>query len=92
MGVGIVLENEFRFGTTGWGAVELALRLSRVDLNDKFIYGGKERNFSAGVNWYLRKKIRLMTNYIHVTVEDRAEPPIKSGRADIIMSRLQVNF
>ncbi len=33
-----------------------------------------------------------MTNYIHVTVEDRAEPPIKSGRADIIMSRLQVNF
>jgi phosphate-selective porin OprO/OprP len=89
---GIVPENEFRFGTTGWGAVELVLRLSRVDLNDKFIYGGKERNFSAGVNWYLRKKIRLMTNYIHVTVEDRAEPPIKSGRAVIIMSRLQVNF
>jgi len=89
---GIVPENEFRFGTPGWGAVELALRLSWVDLNDKFIQGGKERNFSAGVNWYLRKKIRLMTNYVHVTVEDRAEPSIENGRADIVMSRLQINF
>jgi phosphate-selective porin OprO and OprP len=89
---GIVPENEFRFGTTGWGAVELALRLSEVDLNDKFIVGGKEGNLSVGVNWYLRKKIRVMTNYVHVTVEDRAEPFIKNGSADIVMSRLQVNF
>lgn len=89
---GIDPENEFRFGTKGWGAVELATRLSEVDLNDKFIQGGTERNFSVAVNWYLRKKIRLMTNYVHATVEDRAEPFIENGRVDIIMSRLQVNF
>lgn len=89
---GITPENEFHLGTPGWGAVELALRLSQVDLSDKFIQGGNEHNFSAGINWYLRKKIRLMTNYVHVVVGDRAEPSIENGRADIIMSRLQVNF
>lgn len=89
---GIVPKNEFRFGKKGWGAVELAIRLSQVDLNDKFVQGGKEHNFSAGVNWYLRKKIRIMTNYVHAIVEDRAEPTIESGRTDIIMSRLQINF
>jgi phosphate-selective porin OprO/OprP len=89
---GISPEKEFRLGENGWGALELALRLSRVDLNDKFIEGGKERNFTAGLNWYLRRKIRFMVNYVHVKVEDRAAPYIDNGRADIIMSRFQVNF
>lgn len=89
---GVSPEKEFRLGEGGWGALELALRLSRVDLNDKFIEGGKERNFTAGLNWYLRRKIRFMVNYIHVKIEDRADPYIDNGRADIIMSRFQVNF
>ena len=89
---GIIPEKEFRLGKSGWGALELALRLSRVDLNDKFIEGGKEPNFTAGLNWYLRRKIRFMVNYVHVKVEDRAAPYIDNGRADIIMSRFQVNF
>ncbi|MEA2115213.1 MAG: porin [Thermodesulfobacteriota bacterium] len=89
---GVSPEKEFRLGEGGWGALELALRLSRVDLNDKYIEGGKERNFTAGLNWYLRRKIRFMVNYIHVKIEDRPDPYIDNGRADIIMSRFQVNF
>ena len=89
---GVSPDKEFRLGEGGWGALELALRLSRVDLNDKFIEGGKERNFTVGLNWYLRRKIRFMVNYVHVKVEDRAEPYIDNGRTDIIMSRFQVNF
>jgi phosphate-selective porin OprO and OprP len=89
---GINPERELHLGKSGWGALELALRLSRVDLNDKFIEGGKERNFTAGLNWYLRRKIRFMVNYVHVKVEDRAAPDIDNGRADIIMTRFQVNF
>jgi phosphate-selective porin OprO/OprP len=89
---GVSPEKEFRLGEGGWGALELALRLSRVDLNDKYIEGGKERNFTAGLNCYLRRKIRFMVNYIHVKVEDRADPDIDNGRADIIMTRFQVNF
>ena len=89
---GVSPEKEFRLGESGWGALELALRLSRVDLNDKYIEGGKERNFTAGLNWYLRRKIRFMVNYIHVKAEDRADPYIDNGRADIIMSRFQINY
>ncbi len=89
---GITPEREFRIGEAGWGALELALRLSRVDLNDKYIKGGEERNITVGLNWYLRRKIRFMVNYINTKVEDRADPYIDNGRADIIMSRFQVNF
>ena len=85
-------ERESRLGKSGWGSLELALRLSRVDLNDKFVRGGEERNITMGLNWYLRRKIRFMVNYINTKVEDRAEPYIDNGRADIIMSRFQVNF
>jgi len=89
---GITPENEFRIGESGWGALEMALRLSRVDLNDKYIKGGEERNITVGFNWYLRRKIRFMVNYINTKVEDRADPLIDNGRANIIMSRFQVNF
>ena len=75
-----------------WGAVEIALRLSAVDLSDKRIRGGEERNITLGVNWYLQRKIRLMVNYIHANVQDRAEPPIRDSAANILMARIQTHF
>ena len=76
----------------GWGALELALRYSFVDLNDGPIQGGKERNLSAGINWYLTHKHRVMVNYIKATVKDRADPPVDDGEADIVMCRFQLAF
>jgi len=87
---GITPEHDFRLFGEGWGAFELAFRLSYVDLSDKDINGGKETNFTFGVNWYLNTKSRLMFNYIHVSVKDRTDPTVDKGRANIFQMRFQI--
>jgi phosphate-selective porin OprO/OprP len=55
----------------GWGAFEVAARASFVDLTSKDLIGGKERNISLGLNWYLNEKVRVMTNLIKVLSVNR---------------------
>lgn len=55
----------------GKGAWEVAARASYVDLTDREIIGGREKNLSIGLNWYLNRRIRLMTNLIKVFDVDR---------------------
>lgn len=67
-----------------WGAVELAARYSTLDLNDSGVSGGDEDNITAGLNWYIRRNLRLMFNYIHVMAHPagggRDNPEIFEGR------------
>jgi phosphate-selective porin OprO/OprP len=81
--------HQFRPLKGEWGACELALRHSYVDLHDGNVDGGKESNFTAGLNWHHSLKTRVMFNYIHAYVQDRASPPVENGRADIFQVRCQ---
>jgi len=90
---GIIPKKKFGFFKGGWGAWELAARISYLDLNDGPIRGGEELNITAGLNWYLNAHSRMMFNYIRADIEDRKNPPsVDSGDADIVQIRFQINF
>lgn len=55
----------------GKGAFELAVRASLVDLSDQNVRGGVEKNVSVGLNWYVNKRIRFMTNLVKVLDVER---------------------
>jgi phosphate-selective porin OprO/OprP len=80
----------FRFSEDrGPGAWELAVRYSQLDLTDHFLLGGKEDNFTAGVNWYLNPNMRIMLNYLHAMI-DRS--PLYDDDFDALQMRFQLAF
>jgi phosphate-selective porin OprO/OprP len=49
----------------GLGAWEVAVRWSAIDLQKKDVLGGEERNFSAGLNWWVNQNIMFRFNYVY---------------------------
>jgi len=85
----VVPRNPIRRGSpSGTGAWEVGLRVSHIDLDDEFIHGGRETNFTLGLNWYLNNRTRLMWNYVHGFI-DRAD---YEGQFDAVQMRLQIEF
>jgi phosphate-selective porin OprO/OprP len=88
----------FTMNGSGWGSWQIALRYSYTDLNDQEIYGGKEDNYTVGINWYLNANLRWSINYIHVILKDRSQEVdgeeywVDDGNMDIVMMRFQVDF
>jgi len=56
-----------------WGGVELAARVSHLNLNDETVQGGEARNLTLGVNWYVNDNTRLMFNYVNVDANRRSD-------------------
>jgi phosphate-selective porin OprO/OprP len=51
----------------GWGAVELAARVSNLNLdNGPHFQFGDETDYTLGLNWYMNPYIRFMANYIWI--------------------------
>ncbi len=86
-------KQDFSRSKRTWGAWEMALRHSFIDLNDGGIKGGKERNVTLGLNWYLNSNMRMMFNYIRAKIEDRSNRRvIDDGTANIFQTRFQISF
>ncbi len=75
-------------GKGGLGALELAARLSTLDLDDGPIKGGELTDYTLGLNWYPYPVMRVSLNGIRAVV-DRAPA---GGNASILEMRFQVAF
>ena len=56
-----------------WGAVELGARVSELDLSDKDVRGGRQRVWTAGVNWRPIEPVRVLLQYQHATIRGTDE-------------------
>lgn len=56
-----------------FGAVEIAARLSHLDLFDETVQGGRATNVTLGVNWYVLRNVRVMFNYVNVNSERHSD-------------------
>jgi len=68
----------------GYGAVELGLRWSHVDLSDAAIDGGEMQIATVGINWWLSSIFAVSLNYQSIW-HDRAG---SSGRSDVLVTRV----
>lgn len=69
-----------------YGAWELTERFSRVNLNSNAILGGTEKNYTAGLNWYVNASVRFMLNYIKAYSNRQgvqSDPDIYTVRGEI---------
>lgn len=57
-------------GMTGirhhYGAWQLALRYSHLNLSSGNVRGGTENNMTVGLNWYINQHLELLLNYVHM--------------------------
>jgi phosphate-selective porin OprO and OprP len=90
--------DEGEFGPTDaptgtWGALELALRASYLNLNDNNagIKGGKSNQYTAGLNWMPNVNVKITLDYSWVTLDENATSKGRMVGGDAF-SFLQMRF
>jgi phosphate-selective porin OprO/OprP len=82
----------------GWGAWEVATRLSYVNLNDGPIGGGVFGGYTIGLNWYLNSNLKVQFEYLHNARWDKGNVGTVtgggsiSGAVDGFGTRMQFQF
>jgi phosphate-selective porin OprO and OprP len=97
---GIKPANPFSLAGGGWGAWEIAGRVSTMNLNDQLataagIAGGRQTVYTAALNWYVNGNVRFMLDYLHGNVSKQASPVSTAdvgAKFDAVAMRTQVAF
>jgi phosphate-selective porin OprO/OprP len=76
---GIVPANPWSPTENGWGAWEIAGRISSMNLNDQLatangVAGGQQTIYTAALNWYVNRNVRFMFDYLHGDVAKQISP------------------
>ena len=73
------------------GALELAARVSSIDLRDDEARGGIGRTYTVGANYYLNRNVRFMVNYARSRARD-IQPLETVRKDDLVTGRFQLAF
>ena len=79
----------------GWGAWQIACRLSYADFVDDNIIGGKGESYTVGLNWHWTSYARMQFNWIHGRIRENDKSPALAelgGHYDIVGARFMVDF
>ncbi|WP_050420413.1 OprO/OprP family phosphate-selective porin [Bradyrhizobium tropiciagri] len=84
----------------GWGAWEIAGRVSTMNLNDQVgqavgVAGGRQTVYTAALNWYVNNNVRFMLNYLHGDIAKQVSttsPADAGSKFDAVALRTQVAF
>ena len=89
----------------GWGAVELAARIEKLEF-DSLIYPGTSYGFpnssrlltnadlvtTLGINWYLNRYIKVQPNLVIESIGDPARSPAPTAAGRFVSSVFRVQF
>jgi phosphate-selective porin OprO/OprP len=96
----VIPRNPFSLSEGHWGAWEVVVRYSQLDIdNDAFptfaniaTSASRADSFGAGLNWYANRNIRAALNYIHTDFSGGESGRISGQEEHAILSRLQLAF
>ena len=97
---GIIPANPFSLWGGGWGAWEIAGRVSTMNLNNQLgttngVAGGQQTIYTAGLNWYVNGNVRFMFDYLHGNISKQISSTNTGdagARFDAFAMRTQVAF
>ncbi|MBX9629446.1 MAG: OprO/OprP family phosphate-selective porin [Burkholderiales bacterium] len=84
----IIPTRDFSWKESTWGAWQLGLRLSYVDLDHGSANGGRMTEATAGLNWWWNRYLRWMFNYNYAIVEGGSTP----GHLQVLQARIQLMY
>jgi len=97
---GIKPEHPFSLEGGGWGAWEVAGRVSQMYLNNQLataagIAGGRQTVYTLALNWYVNGNVRFMLDYLHGNISKQASPVSTAdvgAKFDAVAMRTQFAF
>jgi phosphate-selective porin OprO/OprP len=92
-------KSPFKFGGTGWGAVELTARYGELDVDDDTFpvfanpatAATKATSWGGGVNWHLNRNVKLSLNYEQTDFTGGTTAFLNNGEK-VILTRAQFSF
>lgn len=87
---GVEVEEGQRVARGGIGVFELGARFSAIDLADRTVRGGIERDVTLGLNWYPEKNVKVMADYVRAHAQPSVQLGGRTVDADIFIGRFQL--